>query len=276
MEIDEFLIHSTIRIEAYLPNNIISTGTGFFFTFFEDDPYKVPTIITNKHVIEGANKILLRFSIQESGKFIEKEIFTFELNGFATIPHPDPEVDLCLIPIAELHNKFNAPNRNLYYTTLTKKEIIRDDYMFENISNIEDITVVGYPDGIWDDVNNLPIVRQGITATSLKYDFSGKAEFLIDSAIFGGSSGSPVFIFNQGSYSIKNNLYAGGRLMLVGIVYAVALHTVNGKVKIVQAPTSQKQIVSETNIPNNLGVVIKARKILDFESILKKMLAKND
>lgn len=276
MEIDEFLIHSTIRIEAYLPNNVISTGTGFFFTFFEDEPNKVPTIITNKHVIEGANKILLRFSIQESGKFIEKEIFTFELNGFATIPHPDPEVDLCLIPIAELHNKFNVPNRNLYYTTLTKKEIIRDDYMFENISNIEDITVVGYPDGIWDDVNNLPIVRQGITATSLKYDFSGKAEFLIDSAIFGGSSGSPVFIFNQGSYSIKNNLYAGGRLMLVGIVYAVALHTVNGKVKIVQAPTSQKQIVSETNIPNNLGVVIKARKILDFESILKKMLAKND
>lgn len=52
--------------------------------------------------------------------------------------------------------------------------------------------MVGYPDGIWDEFNNQPIVRRGITATHPKNDFNGKGEFLIDAVCFPGSSGSPV------------------------------------------------------------------------------------
>lgn len=279
MDNDEFLIHTTIRIEAFLPNSTISTGTGFFFTFFEDEEQKIPAIITNKHVIEGAYKIVLRFSLKENDKFIEGQIHTFEivdLENFV-IRHPDNNIDLCMIAIAPLINSFHQQNKKLFFTTLTKKEIMSEEYLQKNISNIEDITVVGYPDGIWDSANNLPIVRKGITATSLKYDFERTPKFLIDSAIYNGSSGSPVFIFNQGSYAIKNNLYAGGRVILVGIVYAVTQHTVSGDIKIVLAPATNTKPISITNIPNNLGVVIKANKILDFEQILSEKLnqAKN-
>ena len=70
----------------------------------------------------------------------------------------------------------------------------------------------------------MPIVRKGITATSLQLDFNNEPKFLIDAAIYGGSSGSPVYIFNQGSYSPANGgLVAGTRLKLIGIVYAAAL-----------------------------------------------------
>lgn len=82
-------------------------------------------------------------------------------------------------------------------TTLTLSDIPSKEEIVNTISRIEDITVVGYPDGIWDSYNNMPIVRKGITATSLQLDFNNEPKFLIDAAIYGGSSGSPVYIFNQ-------------------------------------------------------------------------------
>lgn len=69
--------------------------------------------------------------------------------------------------------------------------------------------MIGYPNGLWDSQNNLPIIRRGITATSVKKDYNGKKEFLIDAAVFPGSSGSPVFIFNEGSYSVPGGFSNG-------------------------------------------------------------------
>lgn len=158
--------------------------------------------------------------------------------------------------------------KQLHYVTLNADLIPTSDYIQNSFSRIEDITVVGYPDGIWDSINNIPITRRGITATPLQIDFEGTPRFLIDAAIYGGSSGSPVFVFNQGSYSIPGKgLYAGDRLKLVGVVYAVAQHTVTGDLRIVDIPAAKTPITT-TLIPNNLGVAIHSRKLLDFENLL--------
>lgn len=272
ISIDEQLIHTTIRIISVIDDKTISTGTGFFFRYdFEN--MNIPVIVTNKHVVKDARKIILKFStsLEEKSTPGKQQTIDIEVNRNAFIMHPDNDVDLCLIPIADiLNHKFE---QNLYMFFLTKENIIANDYIQSSISNIEDITLIGYPDGIIDEYNNLPIVRKGITATSLKYDFNNKKEFLVDSAIFGGSSGSPVFIFNQGSYSIGNTLYAGDRLLLIGIVYAVTQHIVNGQLKIIQVPSANVPI-AETYIPNNLGVVIKSERILDFEKILSALVKK--
>lgn len=272
ISIDEQLIHTTIRIISVIDDKTISTGTGFFFRYdFEN--MNIPVIVTNKHVVKDARKIILKFSTSLEEKFTpgKQQTVDIAVNMSTFIMHPDNDVDLCLIPIEHILNqKFE---QNLYMIFLTKENIIANDYIQSSISNIEDITLIGYPDGIIDEYNNLPIVRKGITATSLKYDFNNKKEFLIDSAIFGGSSGSPVFIFNQGSYSIGNTLYAGDRLLLIGIVYAVTQHIVNGQLKIIQVPSANVPI-TETYIPNNLGVVIKSERILDFEKILSTLVKK--
>src|SRR5690606_27633581 len=54
------------------------------------------------------------------------------------------------------------------------------------------VTMVGYPTGLWDDVNNYPLLRKGSVATHPHIDFKGKKEFLIDIPLYPGSSGSPV------------------------------------------------------------------------------------
>lgn len=271
MLVSEFVIKSTIRIETKVPNGV-STGTGFFFAFLynEEKHTSVPTIVTNKHVVKNALTGKLRFSIKDNkGNSLSGEYYDLNIDKFEEkwIMHPNPEVDLCVLPIASIHKEIQESKMDLDYACLTMKDIPNSEEINNFFSKIEDITIVGYPDGIWDEFNNKPIVRKGITATALHYDFMNQPKFLVDAAIYGGSSGSPVYIMNQGYYStIKDELVMGDRLRLVGIIYAVAQHSVNGNIEIIDIPTS-KGVVT-TNIPNNLGVVIHARELRIFEKIL--------
>ena len=273
MTISEFLLLTTIRIETITPKGIC-TGTGFFFNFLfnKETGMSVPAIITNKHVIKDAIKGRLRFSLRNEdgepqwGHYYDLTVEDFEK---AWILHPEDSVDLCIMPIAEIHKMVHSNGINLHYTALCVDDIPNDQDLKDNYSRVEDITIVGYPDGIWDAANNMPIVRKGITATALQLDFNKDPKFLVDAAIYGGSSGSPVFVFNQGSYSPANGgLVAGSRIKLVGIIHAVAQHTVTGDIRIIDVPVSKAPIVA-TNIPNNLGVAIHARKLKDFEIILR-------
>lgn len=274
---DELLLLTTIRIETTTKEGIC-TGTGFFFELKHDAEKKmgIPVIVTNKHVIHNALTGKLRFSLKDSdgnplwGDSLEVQFDNFEQ---AWIMHPEEDVDLCILPIASIHQDIRKDKKELLYATLTVDNIPSSDEIKNNFSRIEDVTVIGYPDGIWDSVNNIPITRRGITATPLQVDFENTPRFFIDAAIYGGSSGSPVFIFNQGTYSIpKKGVYMGNRIKLVGIVYAVAQHAVTGELKIVDIPASKTQ-VARTLIPNNLGVAIHARKLLDFEAILPEVKA---
>ena len=272
MSNSDFLIRNTIRIECVTDKGI-STGTGFFFEFDFNDGKKIPIIVTNKHVVREGKIGRLHFSIvNEKDEFIAGEKYTVNIMNFEQqwIMHPDDNVDLCIFPIASIIAEADKKHIRIAMALLTKNNIITAEQIKE-ISVIEDVTVVGYPDGIWDSYNNLPIVRKGITATPIIYDFEQKKEFLIDASIYGGSSGSPVFIFNQGSYNIGNSLVAGSRLLFVGIIYAVAQHTVTGELGFIDIPVSTKP-VSVTQIPNNLGVVIKAQEMLVFEDKLKKII----
>ena len=273
MNAAEFVQLTTIRIETEIPNGK-STGTGFFLSLKNNksDNTHVPVIVTNKHVVKNAIKGKLRFSLKDAdGNQIKGQYFDLIINDFEKlwIMHPEVDIDLCILPIANIHREIQKANKDLFYTIMTVDDIPSSTEIENEFSRIEDITVVGYPDGIWDAYNNMPITRRGVTATPLHVDFENSPRFLIDAAIYGGSSGSPVFVFNQGSYTKPDGgLYAGTRLKLVGVVYAVAQHKVTGDLEIVDIPAA-KTPVSKTLIPNNLGVVIHARKLLDFEKIIK-------
>lgn len=273
MNLSEYLQHTTIRIETEVSNGI-STGTGFFLSLKEDKENNifVPVIVTNKHVVQNAKRGKFRFSICDNkGNQLNGEYYDLCLEDFESkwIMHPENDVDLCVLPIANIHREIQKIDKELFYTMLSRKEIPSKSEMESEFSWIEDITVVGYPDGIWDSYNNLPIIRRGITATPMQMDFENKAQFLIDAAIYGGSSGSPVFVYNQGTYSKPDgSVYPGTRLKLIGIIHAVAQHKVTGDVEVIDIPTAKKSITN-TFIPNNLGVAIHARKLLDFEKLLR-------
>lgn len=269
----EKLLYTTVRIETDT-----GTGTGFFMKLLEKSDTYVPVIVTNKHVIAGASIGKLTFSlITENGVVQDDEHYSYTIIEFESswIKHPDPNVDLCILPISEILSDSDRKSIKLFYEEIPSAFIASKEYI-NDLNAIEDITMIGYPNGIWDSKNNKPIVRKGITATHPKLDYNGKEEFMIDAACFPGSSGSPVFLFNSTSYQDKNgNTTLGGRCKLLGILYAGPQHTVTGDIQIVNVPIKQETI-SIARIPNNLGVVIKAYKILEFEDILKEIIEKEN
>lgn len=80
----------------------------------------------------------------------------------------------------------------------------RKGYYFKNFNAInllpnnirlhvgEDVIVMGYPLGIFDDTHNLPISRNGIIASAYPIPFKRNQFFLVDSYLEEGTSGSPV------------------------------------------------------------------------------------
>lgn len=63
--------------------------------------------------------------------------------------------------------------------------------------------MIGYPVGLMDEVNLQPIFRRGVYATNPSLDYMGRKEFLLDIPNNGGSSGSPVFHFDEKMYDVS-------------------------------------------------------------------------
>lgn len=123
-------------------------------------------------------------------------------------------------------------------------------------------------------MNNLPVIRRGVTATHPNRDYEGRREFMIDAACFPGSSGSPVFLYNVGSWADRqgNTIMGGMRIKLLGILYAGPQHTAAGEIHIVNVPTADKP-VAISRIPNNLGLIIKSSRLLEFDAEIRRMMS---
>ena len=122
---------------------------------------------------------------------------------------------------------------------------------------LEEVLFVGYPNGLFDAVNHLPLFRRGITASSVNIDFDGKPNFIIDAGVYPGSSGSPVFIHDQGWIrDRKGNVTMGSRTILLGIISKTYFRTTDAEVA--EATVALSARVQEII---GLGIVIKARCI---------------
>ena len=158
-----------------------------------------------------------------------------------------------------------------YYRAIgTGMTLLPED--FNLLTSIEDVIMIGYPNGIIDTYNNKPVVRKGITATSLKLDYDGTPDFVIDISCFFGSSGSPVFLRKEGlaKETSDKGLTLGltPSYSLLGIIHSMSIAKADGNIVQKDIPTSLKSVV-ETNIPLNLGYVTKAKKILEIFDIVK-------
>jgi hypothetical protein len=270
----EVLTYSTVRIECKTSNTDVSIGTAFFFEFLKDGNKSVPVLVTNKHVIASAveGRFLLH-SADSSGSPSPGSVITVKLDNFEQrwIEHPNQEIDLCIMPVAPLFVEAKKQARQPFHVSLDPTLIPTIKEM-QDLTALEDIIMIGYPIGIWDSKNNMPVVRRGITATHAGTDYEGRQEFMIDAACFPGSSGSPVFLFNSGSYTTKTgSINIGSRIKLLGILYAGPQYTTSGELQIINVPTQQK-VIAISHIPMNLGICIKAQQLLKFETILTTLL----
>ena len=267
--ISEQLMFNTVKLVAADG----SSGTGFFYNFKINNTV-YPTLITNKHVVNYNPYETMTFFLHlkdADGSSKENYQVTYAANW---IFHSKYDLCFCFInPVLEEVKRrtgkevFFAANDNSIVATIDK---------LNELSALEELVMVGYPIGLWDEKNNFPIFRKGFTATHPSIDFNGECIGLADMACFPGSSGSPIFILNEHGYSDKRgNTYLGAkRIILLGILYAGPIHTATGELIVETIPTMQKML-SKTPIMTNLGYYIKSTEVKEFENYIRKNIHKD-
>jgi hypothetical protein len=269
------IAYCTTRIECTRRDGLTSTGTGFHFHFNVTPKSHIPALITNKHVIKDAStgKFWMNLEASDGGPLAQSHQ-VIELQNFDSywIPHPDPAIDLCALPLAPVEREFAANGQKLFDIGVAQNIALIDDRL-EEVTQVEDVVMAGYPIGLWDHVNNMPIIRRGCTATHPALNYVGRDEVLIDIACYPGSSGSPVFIYNQHGYidGKRGRIEVGKeRIFFLGVLYSGYYMSVDGEIVVRQIPT-QFSYSTKVQVPINLGGVIRASKVLDFEPILKRI-----
>lgn len=259
-----------------------TTGTGFFFAFQRKEKNgvvnRMPVIITNKHVIEGSKETTIRLTVEENDRPSNRAIDCVLSDQFGIwINHPDKDVDLCCFPMVPLLEHLAQDGIHPFLRSLSSSQIATDKSLAE-VSQLDEATMIGYPDGLWDEVNNQPIFRKGSFATNPSLDYNGQREFVVDIPVYGGSSGSPILVVHDGAWLGRNGLMIGargtGEVQLVGIVFATFLHDALGKivsVPIQDVSNEQRVRVPYVQIPNNLGLAIKASRLLELEEALSRI-----
>ncbi len=219
--VSDQLYYSTVRIEcgdgtigtAYIMSAEINKSIGRFL------------LVSNRHIVENKSDCRIVFHKAKSINNQEK-IGTYS-HKFRTLKwrdawkfHPDANIDLAILDITPYLREFEHRGVYIFFRAISVNHIPTESEI-NLIRAMEEITFVGYPAGLIDLVNNLPIARRGSLATPLHENFDGKPEFLIDASVFGGSSGSPVCILNENGYTDTNgNMFFGNiRFFLIGTIF---------------------------------------------------------
>lgn len=263
--ISEQLMFNTVRLVA--SNG--SSGTGFFYNFRVDDMI-FPTIVTNKHVVNNNPNEAMTFLLHlkdSDGSAKENFRVTYKANW---IFHSTKDLCFCFVnPLFEQVK--NNTGKDVFYIA-NDASIVATPQKLNELSALEELVMVGYPIGLWDAKNNFPVFRKGFTASHPAYDFNEQGIGLADMACFPGSSGSPIYIFNENGYVDKkgNHYFGSSRLILIGILFAGPRYNANGDIVVTTIPTQQK-IQTTTPIMTNLGYYIKATELHEFEDYIRNL-----
>lgn len=263
-DIADQLISTTVKLSI---NDGKAVGTGFFFRVNEKEngDYK-PVIVTNRHVFEDAKNVEIILTLIDKERKSKVTKFMIDQLYGNVVFHPDSKVDLAVLPCPGIFSILQLQGYEVDAIFLDKSLIPKSDQIQE-ISAIEEVYIIGYPNGYMDEVNNRPLVRKGITASDFKLDYNGEKKFLVDSTIYGGSSGSPVFIYNRNGFSDSQGNFNIGqsRVLFLGVNSAVMIQKLNGEIIEKDVPNG---VGTVTRVPIGLGIIVKAELLLDFDNLM--------
>jgi hypothetical protein len=163
LSIAEQLAYCTVRLECDVPDGV-STGTGFFFNFAEQGDKAVPAIVTNRHVVKDATAGRFHLTVRTAdGDPMVGSTVSVVLDKFASrwIPHSSPDVDLCAMPLGSLLQQAESKGKAVFYRHFAMAQVATDSDL-QDLDQIEDITMVGYPTGLWETMQD-SVARRSFT-----------------------------------------------------------------------------------------------------------------
>lgn len=210
---------------------ILGSATGFFYSR-NDDLF----LVTNQHVVRDDKKNVfpdtLRLRLHLDSNDITKNedfdvtLYAGTIHLWKTHPKfPDADIAVLKIDKTQIQGKF-------FIRAWAAEDFLPPQYALDPG---EDIFVMGYPLGVYDNVNNLPIFRNAMVASAYGVPFQGSPLFLTDANLHPGTSGSPVITKPKNAWvddKGNTNLVTGKPYYLVGVHSATLGVTPAGQAEI--------------------------------------------
>lgn len=150
--------------------------------------------VTNKHVIQGHDSVVVRLSSTSKGTYVD-EHFPLQDKGSAFwFAHPNDKIDIAAIPFGGDRFKADGMLPCIFTSSVS---LTRDEAVKKGLSEGDSVFTLGFPvgvSGISDFKRNFVVVRQGAIARIRDWFLRDANDFLIDSFVFPGNSGSPVIL----------------------------------------------------------------------------------
>lgn len=272
------LPYTVVKIDGEAIRNpgIVSSGTGFFYRV-DTNRGPIMMIATNKHVIDGLDVLRFHMPLSDGkGKrvFGPAEIATVLTAHYPIFRHPDPNVDLAMVAAAPIWDGINKKGKTPFFLPLTKGNF-PPEWLSKKLSAFTNVIMIGFPNGLMDIANNLPISRRGILSTHYYADYNGAKNFVIDIAAFGGSSGSPVFAHFEGMSPTEDGWIIGeSSIHFIGVLHSGPTLSAQGEVVPAPIPTSRQ--ISKTSLMMHLGYCAKVALLEDFVPLIEDHLNKTE
>ena len=195
-----------------------TVGTGFFIGLDYGDRSAAGAenyrlfLVTNRHVLAGRDDLLIRVNTREGAA--RRVRLALKGGGSRSWEvHPDERVDVAVVLInarvlleAGMELGYFRPADMAFVSTMKERDIGPGEELF----------VLGFPMGMSGLERNYVIARAGMIARFDDEILTASRTFLIDAAVFPGSSGGPVIV------KPRSDSLAGGRPIdqayLVGMV----------------------------------------------------------
>lgn len=210
MAVDQISL-STTPVFLSKGDTVLSQGTGFFYLNEHPDlDLSILYLVTNYHVLTGTrplgnktpdgDNVSFRFHRSEEVpgdiKAVHLPLFTKDGNPIWITSSSCPEADLAVIPL--INSLYKGCDIKALSPEWEKGEI--------KVRPTSNVTLVGYPTGLYDKKNALPVWQTGSVASEPEIDFEGKPLFLIDvSSAVPGMSGAPVFAISSDQYQMERD-----------------------------------------------------------------------
>lgn len=215
-----FYIDCVVAIGTIVQGQQRWIGTGFLFGDLvektEDDTNRYTVyLVTNKHVLNNLDLILVRFNPQndQSAKDYPAPLKNTDGNTLWT-GHPDPDIDVAVLPVNINNVRAEGMKCNFFQSDKHVNNI--SDLVSNEASEGDFIYIMGFPMGIVAADRQHVFVRSGVISR-IKDLFEGRSkDFVVDAFVFPGNSGGPV-ITKPELQSIQGTK-ASNNSRLIGIV----------------------------------------------------------
>lgn len=275
LTVAETIMYSTLQVQIVDENNK-TTGhaTGFLVSFNVSKNEYVPALITNRHVVNSSNDIFVHFTRKKpTGDPDTGNVLPVHISTNSAIVHPNPDIDLAIIPLATLVKRLRELGTPIFCPFISDK-FIPSDNTWSNFDALERVIMVGYPKGLRDKKNNLPIFRSGYTATHPGFDFNGKPEFLVDLPSYKGCSGSPVYLLGNNIYAKSQTVgkpIGTDRFYILGVMCALPAIEDTGRLDGGSNDSSKLKPIMPLHL--DLGYIVKSSELRAFRTIIDDLAA---